>query len=96
MAELTDRVPPVHKSKGIYGPNHSQLGECTVKVEIPEVAVATHYDVIMDDIEEDFLIDASMLHFAHVQEKYDTQELCKKGKAVKGVARIRRGEYRKL
>ena len=70
------------------------MGECTVKVEIPELAVAIHYDVIMDDTEEDLLIELSMLHYAQVQGKYDTQELYRKGKSVKGVTRIRRGEYR--
>ena len=55
------------------------------------LAVTIHYDVI---VEEDFLIDVSMLHYAQVQVKYDTKELYRKGKAVKGIARIRRGEYR--
>ena len=55
--------------------NHSPLGQCTVKVEIPELAVAINYNVIVNDIEEDFLIDASMLHYVQVQVKYDTQEL---------------------
>ena len=84
--------PTSEKIKGLYGPNHSPLGECTVKMEIPELAIAIHYDGIVDDIEEDFLIDVSMLHNA-LQIKYDT-ELYRKRKAVNGVARIRRGEYR--
>ena len=42
--------------------------------------------------EEDLLIDVSMLHYAQVQLRYDTQELTRKGKDVKEVARIRRGE----
>ena len=37
-----------------------------------------------------------MLHYAQVQVKYDTQKLYRIGKAVKEVARIRRGEYRAL
>ena len=65
-----------------------------VKVEISELAVAIHYDVVVNDREEDFLTDRSMLHYTQVQVKYDTQELYRKGKAVKRVARIRRGEYR--
>ena len=48
------------------------------------------YEVIVDNIKEDFLIDTSMLHYAQVQVKYDTQELYRKGKVVKGVARIKR------
>ena len=57
-------------------------------MEIPELTVAIHYDVILDDIEEDFLIDTSMLHYAQVHVKCNTQELYRRGKTVKGVARI--------
>ena len=59
-----------------------------------ELVVAIHYDVIVEDIEKDFPIDASVLHYTQVQVKYGTQELYRKGKAVKGVERIRRAEYR--
>ena len=48
----------------------------------------------VDDIEEDLLIDATMMHYAEVQIKYDSQELVRKDKVVKGVARVTRGEYR--
>ena len=40
-------------------------------------------DFIVDDIEEDLLIDASMLHYAQIQLRYDTQELSRKGKTSK-------------
>ena len=52
--------PTNQKIKGLYGPNYSPLGECTVSLENSEQAVAIHYNVIVDDIEEDFLIDVSM------------------------------------
>ena len=35
-----------------------------------------------------------MLHYAQIQLRYDTNELNRKGKVVKGVARIRRREYK--
>ena len=35
-----------------------------------------------------------MLHYAQIQLRYDTQELSRKGKVVKGVTRLRYGEYR--
>ena len=50
----SELCPSNVKIKGLYGPNHSLLEECTVKGEILELAVAIHYDVIVDDIEEDF------------------------------------------
>ena len=62
LSPQPELCPTSVKIKGLYGPNHIPLGECTVKVEIPELPVAIHYDVIVDDIEKDFLIDASMLH----------------------------------
>ena len=57
------------------------------------MAVVIYYEVIVDDIEEEYLNDVFMLHYAQVQVKYDTQEVFSKGK-VKGVTRIRRREYR--
>ena len=45
--------------------------------------MVVNYDFIVDDIEEDILIDASMLHYAQIQLRYDTQELCRQGKTVK-------------
>ena len=72
--------PTTEKIKGLYGPNHSPLGYCLIKVEIPELFVVINYDFIVDDIEENLLIDASMLHYAQIQLRYDTQEMSKKGK----------------
>ena len=86
--------PSEERVKGLYGPNHSPLGECTIQLEIPELAVAVHYDVVVDEIEEDLLIDAAMMHYAGIQLKYDAQELCRKNKTVKGVARVRRGSFK--
>ena len=49
---------------------------------------------MIDDIEEDLLIDATMMHYAEIQLKYDTQELLRKNKTVKGIARVSRSEFR--
>ena len=76
--------------RGLYGPYHSPQGKCTVQVEIAELGIIVEYDVVVDDIEEDLLIDAGMMHHAGVQCKYDTQEIVRKNKVVKGVARVRR------
>ena len=67
--------PTTEKIKGLYGPNHSLMRECSIKVEIPELFVVVNYDFIVDDTEEDLLIDASLLHYAQTQPRYDTQEL---------------------
>ena len=51
--------------------------------------MAAAYAFIVDDIEEDLLVDASLLHYMEVQLRYDRQELVCKGKVVKAVARLR-------
>ena len=35
------------KVKGLYGPDHTPLGECTLQVQIPELSVAAVYDFIV-------------------------------------------------
>ena len=45
--------------------------------------------VIVVNILEDLLTDVSMLQYSQVQLKYTTQELNRKGKVAKVVARIR-------
>ena len=71
--------PISDKIKGLCGPNYSPLGKCSVKVEIPELAVTIHYYVIVDNIEY-FLIHAFMLHYAKVQLKYDNKNCSEKEK----------------
>ena len=53
-----------------------------------------NYNVTVDDIEENMLIDASTLHYAQVQLKYNTQELTRKRKVAERIARIKQGEYK--
>ena len=79
--------------KGIYGPLRNPVGECTIKVSIPDLAVVVEYDVVVDNIDEDLLVDATMMHYAGVQLRYDTQELVRKDKVVKGIARVSRSEF---
>lgn len=86
--------PTEEKVKGLYGPNHNPLGECTIQIDIPELLLTLQYDVVVDEIQEDLLIDAAMLHYAGIQLKYDTQELVRKNKTVKGVARVTRGSFK--
>ena len=56
--------PTTEKIKGLYGPSHGSSCECLIKAEMPELSVAVNYVLIVDDIEEDLLINASMLHYA--------------------------------
>ena len=43
------------------------MGECLIKVEIPELSMVINYDFIMDDIEENMLVNASLLYYAQIQ-----------------------------
>lgn len=79
--------------RGLYGPRHDPMGECTVQITIPDLKVSVTYDVIVDDIEDEFLIDAAFLHYAGVQLDYKTQELKRKGSVVKAIARLK-SEYK--
>ena len=73
---------------------NTSINECMIKVEIPELYMAVNYDFIVDCIEEDLLIDASMLHYAQIQLQYNTQELSRKSKVAKGVTILRHREYK--
>lgn len=86
--------PTEESVRGLFGPEHTPLGECTIQIEIPELAVQVCYDVIVDEIEEDLLIDAAFMHYAEIQINYVTKELSRKERTVKGIARVSRANYR--
>ena len=65
--------PTKEKVKGLYGPDRTPIGECTLQVQIPELSEGAAYDFIVDDI-EDLLIDVSLFHYMEVQLRYDRQE----------------------
>ena len=48
--------PTTEKIKGLYDPNHSPMGEFSIRVKIPELSVVINYDFIVEDIEEDLLL----------------------------------------
>ena len=82
--QLSSQLHPTNeKVKGFYGPNHSPLGKCTMKV-----FEAIYYDVIGDNFEEELLLDGSILHSAQLLLRFETQELTRKGKVLEGVATI--------
>ena len=90
LYQRLDPKPEVRPTtEKIKGPNHSPIWEWSIKVKIPELSVVIDYDFIVDDIKVDLLTDASMLHFAQIQLRYDTQELSRKWKVIKCVASIR-------
>ena len=60
---------PTTESKAFTDPN---VVLCARRVEIPELSVVVNYHFIVDNIEEDILTDASMLHYAQIQLRYDT------------------------
>ena len=79
--------PTQEKVRGLFGPERTPLGECTVCIEVPGLAIMVEYDVVVDEIEETLLLDAAFLHYAQIQMRYDTLELSRNGKIVKGVSR---------
>ena len=79
--------PTQEKVRGLFGPERTPLGECTVYIEVPGLAIMVEYDVVVDEIEETILLDAAFLHYAQIQMRYDTLELSRNGKIVKGVSR---------
>ena len=52
------------------------------------------YNVVVDDIEEEILWDATKMHYMGIQVKYEPHELICKDKIVKGVSRASRSEYK--
>ena len=67
---------------------------CTVQIQMPVLSVVITYNVTMNDIEEDLLLDAAVMHYQGLQLKYNTQELICKEKVVQGVARVSQSEYK--
>ena len=64
------------------------MGEFALQIWIPDLSVVITYDVIVDHIEEDLIMDATVMHYAVLQLKFDTQELIQKDKVINGVARV--------
>ena len=52
------------------------------------------YDVMVDNIEEDLLLDATMMHYAGIQLKDNTQEFIHKDKIVRGSPESAEGSAR--
>jgi len=85
--------PVTENLRGLYGPAHQPIGQCTVRMEIPELCVRVSYDVIVDDIAEDMLVDASLMSYMGISVRYADKILERKGKMTRGIARLR-GESR--
>ena len=49
-----------------FGDEHPTLGEVTLHIQIAELAVTVDYDVLIADIDEDLLVDASLMHYADI------------------------------
>ena len=89
--------PTTENLRGLYGPAHQPLGQCTVKLEIPELAVRVEYDVIVDNISEDLLVDANLMSYMGITIKYQDKQMERKGKTTRGIARLRsEGRVRRL
>ena len=88
--------PELRKSseriRGLYGPDHSPKGECTIQIQLTDLGVVMEYDVIVDEMDEDLIVDAAMMQHAGIQLKYETKELTRKDRTVKAVTRVSRRE----
>jgi len=85
--------PATENLRGLYGPAHQPIGQCTVRMEIPELCVRVSYDVVVDDIAEDMLVDASLMSYMGISVRYADKMLERKGKTTRGIARLK-GESR--
>ena len=89
--------PTTERLRGLYGPAHTPLGQCTLQIEIPELAVRVTYEVVVDNIAEDFLVDASLMNYMGINVRYTDKLLERKGRTTRGVARLRgEGRVRRL
>ena len=80
--------PTPETVRGLYGPSHDPIGECTIEIHIPELCVTVQYDVIVDHIEEDLLIDATLMSHAKVSLDYISKELRRGNKVVKATTKM--------
>lgn len=97
MSPQPELRPTTENLRGLYGPAHQPLGQCTVKLAIPELAVRVTYDVIVDNISEDLLIDASLMSYMGISIRYPEKLMERKGRTTRGIARLRgEGRVRRL
>ena len=92
--DLMDPQPELRRTgdnrlSSAFGDEHPTLGEVTLHIQIPELAVTMDYDVLIADIDEDLLVDASLMHYADIDLHYGSHQMVRKGKVLRGVARAR-------
>ena len=55
------------------------------------------YDVIVDNISEDLLVDANLMNYMNINIRYADKLMERKGKTTRGIARLRgEGRVRRL
>ena len=97
MSPQPELRPTSENLRGLYGPAHQPLGQCTIRIEIPELAVRVTYDVIVDNISEDLLVDANLMNYMNINIRYADKLMERKGKTTRGIARLRgEGRVRRL
>ena len=93
MSPQPELRPMTENLRGLYGPAHQPLGQCTVRLEIPELSVRVTYDMIVDNINEDLLIDANLINYLGISIRYADKMMERNGRMTRGIARLR-GEAR--
>ena len=43
--------PTTESIRGLYGPNHDPIGECTIQIQVLELAVVVSYDAKVEAID---------------------------------------------
>ena len=88
MSPEPELRPTSENLRGLYGPAHQPLGQRTVILEIPELSVRVTYDMIVDNISEDYLVDANLMNYMNINIRYADKLMEQKGKTTRGIARL--------
>ena len=78
--------------RGVFGVEHTPLGEITLKMGIPSLHLVAEYDVIVDNIEDDLILDNSFMVHAQIDNLYAQGKLVRgphSTKAIPCVSRVK-------
>ena len=70
--------PSEQQVRGVFGVEHTPVGEITLRLGIPSLHLVADYDVIVDNIEDELILDNSFMVYAQIDNFYA------QGKLVRG------------
>lgn len=79
------------KVKGVFSDEHEPVGRITLRFCIPKLKVITDYDVLVDHIEEDIILDNTFMVFSQIDNLYSSKQLRRKGRTVTAISSVTRG-----